>query len=94
MMADGIQTKQTCIQGMREPGNRMPIAGVEGGEGPLNRLPAQTVLNARVLRDALIRQGWKKGKDLEYFEAAGAEHNERAWEQRVGPMLKFLFPRQ
>jgi predicted alpha/beta superfamily hydrolase len=55
---------------------------------------AGTTANARALRDALIAKGWKESKDLKYFEAVGAEHNERAWEQRVGPMLKFLFPRQ
>ena len=48
--------------------------------------------NARRLRDALIAKGWKEGSDLTYFEAEGAEHNERAWAERVGPMLKFLFP--
>jgi predicted alpha/beta superfamily hydrolase len=55
---------------------------------------AGTTANARALRDALIAKGWKDEKDLKYFEAVGAEHNERAWEQRVGPMLKFLFPRK
>jgi predicted alpha/beta superfamily hydrolase len=50
--------------------------------------------NARLLRDALIAKGWKEGSDLKYFEAEGAEHNERAWAERVDPMLKFLFPRK
>jgi predicted alpha/beta superfamily hydrolase len=48
--------------------------------------------NTRGLRDALIARGWREGKDLKYYEAEGAEHNERAWAQRVEPMLKFLFP--
>ena len=50
--------------------------------------------NARALRDALVRKGWKEGSDLNYFEAEGAEHNERAWAARVEPMLKFLFPKK
>lgn len=29
---------------------------------------------------------------LRYMEAHGAGHNERAWAQRVGPMLRYLFP--
>jgi enterochelin esterase-like enzyme len=29
---------------------------------------------------------------LRYVEAVGAGHNERAWAERVGPMLRFLFP--
>lgn len=48
--------------------------------------------NARQLRDALVAKGWKENSDLKYYEAEGAEHNERAWAQRVAPMLRFLFP--
>jgi predicted alpha/beta superfamily hydrolase len=48
--------------------------------------------DARLLRDALVRKGWKGGLGLAYFEADGAGHNERAWGDRVGPMLQFLFP--
>jgi predicted alpha/beta superfamily hydrolase len=29
---------------------------------------------------------------LKYMEARGAGHNEKAWAERVGPMLKYLFP--
>jgi predicted alpha/beta superfamily hydrolase len=39
----------------------------------------QTIKDARLLQEALVKKGWKPGKDLNYFEAAGAEHNERAW---------------
>ena len=46
---------------------------------------------ARLLRDALVARGWVLNNDLKYFEAEGAGHSERAWAQRVGPMLKFLF---
>jgi predicted alpha/beta superfamily hydrolase len=51
----------------------------------------ETVTGARLLRDALVKQGWKAEKDLKYLEAEGAEHNERAWAERVAPMLEFLF---
>ncbi|HYZ85921.1 MAG TPA: alpha/beta hydrolase-fold protein, partial [Bryobacteraceae bacterium] len=54
--------------------------------------PAQITEDARTLRDLLLRKGWQLGVDLCYFEAVGAEHNEQAWSQRVGPMLRFLFP--
>lgn len=53
----------------------------------------QTVKGTRLLYDTLIRKGWKPGKDLKYFEAKDAEHNEAAWAARVEPILKFLFPR-
>lgn len=52
-----------------------------------------TTKDARLLRDALVAKGWKLDADLKYFEAVGAEHNERAWAERAGPMLKFLIPR-
>ncbi len=57
---------------------------------------AQDAQNAvegtRKLKDALIRKGWAPGKDFNYVEAAGAEHNERAWAARTGQLLEFLFP--
>jgi predicted alpha/beta superfamily hydrolase len=52
---------------------------------------SEATMGARALRDALIAKGWKLDADLKYFEAEGAEHNERAWSERVAPMLKFLF---
>jgi predicted alpha/beta superfamily hydrolase len=52
----------------------------------------QAVPDVRTLRDRLVKKGWQLGKNLAYFEAADAEHAESAWAQRVGPMLKFLFP--
>jgi predicted alpha/beta superfamily hydrolase len=61
----------------------LDIGTAEGG---------RTTADARLLRDALARRGWCEGLDLAYFEADGAEHNERAWGDRVGPMLQFLFP--
>ena len=48
----------------------------------------------RALKRLLINKGWRRGKDLAYTEVKGGEHNEVAWAQRVGPMLKFLFPPQ
>lgn len=53
----------------------------------------QSVMDARLLRDTLLKKGWRAGKDLSYFEAEGAEHNETAWAARVEQILKFLFPR-
>jgi predicted alpha/beta superfamily hydrolase len=54
----------------------------------------QTIKDARLLQEALVKKGWKLGRDLKYFEAEGAEHNERAWALRVEPILTFLFPRK
>lgn len=52
----------------------------------------EAVSNTRLMRDTLIKKGWKLDADLKYFEAEGAAHNERAWAARVGPILEFLFP--
>jgi predicted alpha/beta superfamily hydrolase len=43
-------------------------------------------------RDVLLRRGWQLERDLHYERVEGAEHNEAAWAQRVGPFLRFLFP--
>lgn len=52
------------------------------------------VPDARALRDALVRKGWRLGRDLSYTEVLGAGHDERAWAARVAPMLRYLFPVQ
>jgi predicted alpha/beta superfamily hydrolase len=43
-------------------------------------------------RDVLVGKGWGLDRDLHYQRVEGAEHNEAAWAQRVGPFLQFLFP--
>jgi predicted alpha/beta superfamily hydrolase len=43
-------------------------------------------------RDVLLEKGWKLDRDLHYERVEGAEHNEAAWAQRVGPFLQFLYP--
>ena len=53
----------------------------------------ETVDGGRLLNQTLIRKGWTPGKDLKFFEAEGAEHNEAAWAARLASILKFLFPR-
>lgn len=54
----------------------------------------RTVDSTRILKEALIKKGWKLGTDLKYMEAETAEHNERAWAARVEHILAFLFPRK
>ena len=48
--------------------------------------------NARLLRDELLDKGWRLGSELYYYEAAGAEHTESAWADRIDLVLRFLFP--
>jgi predicted alpha/beta superfamily hydrolase len=53
---------------------------------------AQLVVEeARLLRDALIENGWRLGPNLEYREIEGAVHSETAWAARFGDVLAHLF---
>jgi predicted alpha/beta superfamily hydrolase len=51
-----------------------------------------TVANVTALRDVLVKKGWQDGANLHFQIFQGAQHNEDAWAQRVGPFLQFLFP--
>jgi len=55
-------------------------------EGP------RIVNDVEKFRDALLEKGWQLERDLHYERVEGAEHNEAAWAQRVGPFLQFLYP--
>ena len=61
-------------------------------EGRTTEEARDSVNDARLLEQSLIRQRWKLRKDLMYLEADGAEHNEAAWAARVPLILTFLFP--
>jgi predicted alpha/beta superfamily hydrolase len=50
------------------------------------------VADARKLRNALVKAGWREDVDLAYSEPPGATHSEIAWAHRVGDVLQFLFP--
>ena len=55
-------------------------------EGP------RIVQEVEKFRDVLLEKGWQLERDLHYERVEGAEHNEVAWAQRVGPFLQFLYP--
>jgi predicted alpha/beta superfamily hydrolase len=55
-------------------------------EGP------RTQPDAELLAAQLVRQGWERERDLRYEWIPGGTHDERAWAERVGPMLRWLFP--
>jgi predicted alpha/beta superfamily hydrolase len=52
----------------------------------------RTVQDVEQFRDVLLQKGWRLEQDLHYERVEGAEHNEAAWAQRVGPFLRFLYP--
>ncbi|MEP6821698.1 MAG: alpha/beta hydrolase-fold protein [Chthoniobacterales bacterium] len=47
---------------------------------------------AAVLRDKLVESGWRLHDDLQYLQAEGADHSERAWSERLEEVLRFLYP--
>ena len=51
----------------------------------------EAVSGSRRLRDALTRKGWKPGRDLEYVEQEGGQHDETSWASRFEGMLTFLY---
>ena len=50
------------------------------------------VRDADMLEGLLVRRGWRAGLDLAYVKIAGAVHDENAWSDRFGDVLRFLFP--
>ncbi len=52
---------------------------------------ARHVRDADLLYQMLVKRGWKPGIDLVYKKVEGAVHNENAWADRFGDVLRFLF---
>jgi predicted alpha/beta superfamily hydrolase len=83
--------KRRLLQQVRAMDAKLPLriwldVGTEEGSG--------TLYNVRMLKNALLRLGWRRGEDFQYLEAPGADHSEAAWALRIGPALEFLFPPQ
>jgi len=57
------------------------------------RADLRDVQNTRRLAAILTRAGLQRGKDFEYLEVEGGEHNEQAWAARFDQVLRFLFGR-
>lgn len=52
----------------------------------------RTLADVELLQARLKVHGWREGVDLHYERVAGGTHDEAAWAERVGPLLRFLFP--
>lgn len=81
--------RRQLLQRLRAETHALPLrlwldAGTAEGTG--------TLQNVRMLKNALLRRGWRFGEDLRYVEAEGAGHTEPAWAARAGAALEFLFP--
>jgi predicted alpha/beta superfamily hydrolase len=53
--------------------------------------PERMIADTRLFRDALTANGWIEGENLFYGEFPGAGHNEQAWAERFGLVLKYLY---
>jgi predicted alpha/beta superfamily hydrolase len=67
----------------RRPLIWLDIGGREG---------AESMVNARLLRDELLLNGWRYAENFRYFEERRADHSERSWAKRAPAVLEFLFP--
>jgi predicted alpha/beta superfamily hydrolase len=78
---------------------RAILGDVDSFEGPHPRMwldvggreGAETLNDARTLRDRLLAKGWDD-QTLRYYEDRRADHSERAWARRARLPLEFLFP--
>ena len=52
----------------------------------------RTLTDADLLERRLKANGWRSDVDLHYEHIPGGTHDEGAWAERVGPLLRFLFP--
>lgn len=70
-------------------GERLPLRiWLDIGKKEGSRIKHQV----RALKEILLANGWKSDLDLAYYEIPEARHEESAWAQRFGEVLKFLFP--
>ena len=51
VMAGRIELEKLAIQGVRKPGQRMPVGLIESCERPMHRVPVQPLLHVQVVRD-------------------------------------------
>ncbi len=52
------------------------------------------VIRTRKLAETLAGKGMKQGRDFNYYEEEGGQHNEAAWARRFGEILLYLFPKR
>jgi predicted alpha/beta superfamily hydrolase len=75
---------ETALKIRRHPRIWLDVGDAEG---------RRTLADTDLLDRRLLASGWRPERDLHYERVAGGTHDETAWAQRVGPMLRFLFPR-
>src|SRR5258708_39179802 len=82
---DQRSSPEVVIQANPKPGQRTWM-DIGTGEG------ARYVRDTDMLYKLLIRRGWRPKGDLMYVKSQGGVHDEDAWAERLGGVLRFLFP--
>jgi len=54
MVSCGVLMEQLIVERVRQPGERMPVSLLHGGEGPGDRVPGDTVSDVWILSDITI----------------------------------------
>ncbi|MDD5209105.1 MAG: alpha/beta hydrolase-fold protein [Elusimicrobiales bacterium] len=62
----------------------------EGGRPGKLKKPAESVQDSRKLRDILLARGFKKNKNLIYYEEKGGRHNEKYWAKLLPDVFRFF----
>ncbi len=82
VMSGGILVVHLEIQRVRQPGDRVPVAGVVGDERPGHGVPGQAVLDVDVLGDVDVVVVIDEGMALDRVVKADAEDDEDAARRR------------
>lgn len=64
----------------------------DGDEDVADGLALHPVVESRALCDLLKEKGFRRGKELRYFEDRQGTHDEESWGNRFGRVLQFLYP--
>ena len=86
VVAGRVQPVELAVCGVREPGQRMPIAGVSACKSPFYRRPSKTTLDKRILVnvklvvkiDELVFPDPEKCQQRENCQAKSYEDSQRA----------------
>src|ERR1700685_3573929 len=88
MMAGWIQVEQLAVQGMREPGQGMPIRLLRAGQRPGNRVPTETRSHVGIENNIavviVVDEGMTTGRVVE---------RERGYDQQEAENHAAFFPR-
>ena len=83
MVPGGIQAKQRDIEGMRHPGERMPVGLLGRGQGPFERIGGQALTNVGVLGDVTVIVIVHEGMAIDGVVESQRYHREKQADDRV-----------